>query len=251
MVAAAAALAASGASAAAHAEERPFLFAQDAATTAPGHVDALYRVTLGVVGGGAIRPIGATGLGSAGSIHEMGAEVGLFPRLSLRVYGLGELGLRGNDAFATAGGELRVRVLGGATGPLQLTLVAGGLREFSGDMAVQGRIVGSASFGRVRITADALFEHAFRPRADAVDIVLSAGASYAFTPYIRAGVEYTGQDFEAEFDPAELEGPRHMLGPTLAVRLLTQRLQIVGGPSFGLTPMSPLAVFRLAIVGTL
>ncbi|MEI8257550.1 MAG: hypothetical protein WCJ30_17895, partial [Deltaproteobacteria bacterium] len=116
----------SSAAATARAEERPFLFAQDAATTAPGHVDAQYRVTIGIMGAGAVRPIGAAGLGTPGSMHEVGAEVGLFSRLSLRLYGLGELGLRPGDAYATAGGELRVRVLGGATGPVQLTLGAGG-----------------------------------------------------------------------------------------------------------------------------
>lgn len=235
----------------AHAEERPFLFAQDANTTAPGTVDADYRVTIGVTTGGAIRPLGASGVGSTGSIHEVGAEVGLLPRLSVRLYGLGELGLRASDAYATAGAEARVRVLGAANGPLQLTLGAGGLREFSGDMALQGRVVASAMWGPMRFTADVLFEHSFRMHADPIDVIVTAGASYAITSYLRAGVEYMGQDFEAEFDPAELEGPRHLLGPTLAVRLLSQRLQIVGGPSFGLTPLSPPFVVRLGIVGTI
>ena len=235
----------------AHAEERPFLFAQDATTTAPGTADAQYRFTIGVTTGGAVRPIGAAALGTPGSIHELGAEVGLLPRLSVRLYGLGELGLRSSDAYATAGTEVRVRVLGAANGPLQLTLGAGALREFSGAIAVQGRAVASATWGPLRLTADALFEHSFRMRADPVDIIVTAGASVAVNAYLRLGVEYMGQDFEAEFDPAELEGPRHMLGPTFAVRLASQHLQIVGGPSFGLTPLSPPVVFRLAVVGTL
>jgi hypothetical protein len=235
----------------ARAEDRPFLFAQDGNTPTRLTADVLYRVTWGIGGGGAVRPIGAAGLGLAGSLSEIGGELGLHDRVSARLYALGEYNLADGQAYATFGGELRARLIGRLDGPFQLTLGLGALREFSGAVAFDGRIVATVNLGGLRATADVLFEHSFRPRADPVDVIVTGGVSYAIVPAFRLGVEYVGQDWEAETDPAEMEGPRHMVGPTLALNLSRQHLQFVGGPLFGLTPVSPTVMIRLGVVGTL
>jgi hypothetical protein len=233
------------------AEERPFLFAEDARTPNAGQVDGYYRVTWGISPGGMVRPIGSANLGLSGAMHEIGGEVGLFSRLSLRAYGLGQMELGTGNTEFTGGAELRARVIGSVDGPFQLTLGAGVLREFTGDANVQGRVVGSGGYRGFRATADVLVEHSFRPMSDGVDMIITAGVSYAILPFLRAGVEYVGQDVEAAVNPDEIEGARHLVGPTLAINLLHERLQFVGGPAFGLTPISPHAVVRLGIIGTL
>lgn len=228
-------------------DDRPFQFSADGDTTAPRRVTAQYTVTWGASSEGAIRPIGAASVGLAGVLHMASAEFGIVEGLSLRAYGLLAQGGADVPMAATAGGELRARVLGRAGGPWQVALHAGVLRELSGAAAVQGRAVVTGNVGRLRLTANLLVERSTRPRADDVDVIVSAGASFAMTSWLRAGVEYIGQDLEAAWDDEELEGARHLLGPTIAVRSERQGLQLVGGPAFGLSASSPSLVLRAGV----
>jgi hypothetical protein len=246
-IAALAVTAALASSRSARADERPFAFADDARTPEFRGVDAFYYGTWGVVGSnGAVRPIGAEAVGTFGSVQQIGAEGGIAPRVSLRAYGLAQIGLEPGVTLATGGGEVRVRAIGENRGPFQLTFAGGALRQFDGTPALLGRIVASWSpVERLRVTADASVMHALRTGADAVDIVFVAGVSYRVVSIVRAGAEYIGQDLEAAFDPDEIEGVRHMAGPTLTFDIARERVQVVAAALFGLGPTSPPVALRL------
>jgi hypothetical protein len=234
----------------ASAEERPFVFSDDARLPTPGSAEAMYRGTWGLAGSDAVRPIGSAALGATGSIHELQGEVGILPWLSLRGYGLLFLSQRDDSAFTTGGLEVRARLVGGARQPFGLTLSAGALREFNGYASLQGRIVATGAIGPVRLTGDVLVERSFRPRADSFDVITVAAVSYQLHPIFRVGVEYVGQDLEALWDPREIEGFRQMVGPSLSVHLAPQRLQAFAGTLFGVAPGTPPVTVRLGLVYT-
>jgi hypothetical protein len=249
--AAALALALCGYGASARAQtDRPFLFASDTRTPRMLQGLATYRVTWGAAGNGALRPIGAGALGQAGFLHELGGEMGLNDRLSLRLYGVlsdpSTSGL-GGPMTGTFGGELRGRLWSSVDQRHQLTVSVGALRELSGALAFQARVVGSMRFGALRLVGDVLLERSTRRAADGVDVVVVAGASYALRPWLRAGVEYVGQDLEALWDDEEIEGARHMAGPVLALVSERHGLQFVAGPAFGLSSTSPGLVVRAGL----
>lgn len=230
-------------------DERPFVFATDARIADPGSFLAGYSITYGGVSNGAVRPIGTVSLGRQGVMNQINAEVGLVDRVSAQVFGLLASPDAGESNLAVSvGGAMRVRLLGTQNGPFQLTAAVGGLRDLSGYGAVQGRLVATGNLGRLRWTGDALVEHSMRPGADAVDLIVVAGATYAVLPWLRAGVEYVGQDLEGAFDPEEVEGVRHMVGPTVSFFSVEQRLQLVGGCGFGLSALSPGVVARGGVV---
>ena len=238
-----------GASASAQ-TDRPFLFAHD--TRTPGTLETLatYRVTWGAAGNGALRPIGAAALGQAGFLHEVGGEIGLNARLSLRMYGVisdpSAVGLAG-AVSGTVGGEVRGRLWNTADQRHQLTVAVGALRELSGALAFQARVIGTMRFGHLRLVGDLLVERSTRRAADGLDVVIVTGASYAIRPWLRAGVEYVGQDLEALWDSAEIEGARHMAGPVLALVSERHGLQMVAGPAFGLSATSPGLIVRAGV----
>lgn len=227
--------------------DRPFLFAGDTRTPRTMEALASYRVTWGAAGNGALRPIGAAALGSAGFLHEMGGELGLNDRLSLRLYGLvsdpSGLGL----ASGTVGGELRGRLWSTDDDRHQLTVAVGALRELSGAVALQARVIATLRFGRLRLVGDLALERSTRRAADALDVLVVTGASYALRPWLRAGVEYVGQDLEALWEPEEIEGARHMAGPVLALVSERYGLQLVAGPAFGLSATSPGLIVRAGV----
>lgn len=249
VAAAALGLVAFGATAAAQ-TDRPFLFASDTRTPRTLEALATYRVTWGASGNGALRPIGAAALGQAGFLHEVGGEIGLNDRLSLRMYGVisdpSTSGLAG-PATGTVGGEVRGRLWNTADQRHQLTVAVGALRELSGSLAFQARVIGTLRFGNLRLVGDLLVERSTRRAADDLDVVLVTGASYAVRPWLRAGVEYVGQDLEGLWDDEEIEGVRHMAGPVLALVSERYGLQMVAGPAFGLSSTSPGLIVRAGV----
>ena len=80
---------------------------------------------------------------------------------------------------------------------------------------------------------------------DPLDVMAELGASLRVVAAFRLGVEYVGQDLEEAFSPGAEGGARHFLGPIASVQLLHERLTIVGGPSVGLSRLSPDFVARV------
>ena len=62
----------------------------------------------------------------------------------------------------------------------------------------------------------------------------------------RLGAEYLGQDLEESFSPGAEGGARHFLGPVASVQVWHKRITLIGGPSVGLSSISPDFVARVA-----
>lgn len=111
--------------------------------------------------------------------------------------------------------------------PVNLVMGVNGLREYGGAGVVQGVYTLGRDFGRVNVATSGLFEKAFAADRDEIDAVLSLGAAYAATSWIRVGVEAVAEDLEAFFEVEEAEGgARFVAGPTLVMELLERRLNV-------------------------
>jgi hypothetical protein len=104
----------------------------------------------------------------------------------------------------------------------------------------------SGDVGRLRLGGMFHGQHTFADGRDPLDITVDLGATYRLVGGFRAGIEYLGQDLEESFSPGAEGGPRHFIGPVAALQVWHDRLTIVGGPSVGLSYISPDFVARLA-----
>jgi len=194
--------------------------------------------------GNPARPF-ASNLGSPGGMGEIGGEIGLTDWMAVQAIGV--LGkdyvTNGGSTGATAG--LRFGLFPRAWKNVQMTLNGGWVHELSGGNGAWGRVQLGLEFGRFRAQVSNHVEHIFETGRDPVDWMVTAGMSMRILNWLRLGVEYVGQDFEGEFDPDEAEGgPRHIIGPTMALTFMNERLSIVGGPAIvvgGLNPGSVMA----------
>ena len=211
----------------------------------PGQLQAtmLSRLTYNGSGNPA-RPF-ASNLGSPGGMGEIGGEFGVTDWMAVQAVGvLGkDYTTNGGSTGATAG--LRFGLLPRQRKHVQMVLNGGWVHELSGGNGAYGRLQLGLEFGRFRAQTSAHFEHIFETGRDAVDVMLTAGMSMRVVNWLRLGVEYVGQDFEGTFDPEEAEGgARHLVGPTVALTFMGDRLSIVGGPAWevgGLNPGSVMA----------
>jgi hypothetical protein len=224
--------------------ERPWLYAGDARPAAPLQALALSRFTYTSTDS-VTRPF-ASNVGTPGAMFELGGEVGLLPRLSLQATGTtGESGTA--HALGTGGtAGLRVSLLPAEWDSTHLVVAAGYLRELSGGNGAWGRASLQQDVGRARFAGTVHGEHVFAQGRDSVDVMVILGTSYRVAGPLRLGVEYVGQDLEETLDDQAEGGPRHFVGPTAAVRLLGERLSVVGGPSFGLA-RAPSVLGRVAV----
>jgi hypothetical protein len=104
----------------------------------------------------------------------------------------------------------------------------------------------SGDIGRLRLGGTLHSQHTFADGRDPLDVMVDLGASYRLAGTFRAGLEYVGQDLEETVSPGAEGGPRHFLGPVASVQLWHDRITIVGGPSLGLSYISPDFVARVA-----
>jgi hypothetical protein len=103
----------------------------------------------------------------------------------------------------------------------------------------------SGDIGRLRMNGMFHAQHTFAPGRDPLDITVDLNASYRLVGRFRAGLEYVGQDLEETFSPGAEGGPRHFLGPVASVQVWNDRITIIGGPSLGLSALSPDFVARV------
>jgi hypothetical protein len=215
----------------------------------PGQLQAtmLSRFTYNGSGNPA-RPF-ASNLGSPGGMGEIGGEFGLTDWMAVQA-----IGVVGKD-YVTNGGStgavagLRIGLLPRDWKHVQMVLNGGWVHELSGGNGAYGRLQLGLEFGRFRGQTSAHFEHIFATGRDSVDVMLTAGMSMRVLNWLRLGVEYVGQDLEGEFDPEEAEGgPRHLIGPTVALTFAGERLSIVGGPAFQIGGLNPGTVMARAAI---
>jgi hypothetical protein len=240
--------------------DRSWLYVDDARIPAPLSVIALTSASYTDAGGSPSRIDAAPYKGLAGNtatrggLLSLGGEVGLLPRVSIMA--LGQTGLAGDGSGPNVGASagLRFQLLPPSMDHLHLVASVGYLREAwtvpgerNGNNGAWAQAAVSGDIGRFRLGATLHGEHVFAEGRDAVDMMVQAGASYRVAGAFRAGVEYVGQDLEEVDGDAAEQGPRHFIGPTASLRLLSDRLSIVGGPSLGLSERSPRVLGRLAV----
>ena len=221
---------------------RAFAYVDDARIPQKNQVIGVSTVTM-TSGGDASRPFAAD-LARPGGVLESGAEVGLGKSLSVSMSGFHD-GLYGLDSTSSGvSGALRFSPLTGGT---RLVASFGALRDLSGHAGVFSRASFAADLGALRLAGGFHAQHLFDPTRDALDVMLTAGASVALPSALRLGVEWVGQDLEGALDPLEKEGVRHFVGPTLGFAF-GKNLSATAGPALGLSPGSPRTVGRFALV---
>lgn len=227
---------------------RPWLLAADPTAPPQGHAVTSLAVGYAPLDRDAARPFAAD-IAHVGAVFTVGAEVGLLRFLSLRADG----SFAGQGDVVSAGAMISANVYPlDPAGPVQVAVSAGYLRELGGDNGVFGRLAVAGDIGRARLILTALGEHVFAPTGpaapprDSVDVVITAGVTYAVTSALRLGVEYVAQDLEGIWDDEEAEGGvRHFVGPVASFALARQ-VQLTAGPAFGLSPGAPSVLGRLA-----
>ena len=228
---------------------RSWAYVEDPSLPAAGGVVAWTRGTYaGASDVGSATRAFAGNAARAGGMLEAGAEVGLLSVLALQASGVGTFGrYDGVGAGATAG--LRLSPLPAAS-PFKVALGAGWLRE-PGEIGGQGawaRMDASYETGRLRLATNAHGEHLFVTGRDALDVLVTTGATVRLAGPLRAGVEYVAQDLEGAFDYAEAEGGvRPFVGPTVVLDRLGDHLTVAASPGVGLSYATPHAVGRLAL----
>jgi hypothetical protein len=193
-------------------------------------------------------------------------ELGVLPHLSVLgnvMVGVGgEGGVPSPDIGGTA--ALRLQVFPYAWTHLHMVLSGGYIREAYNPPAydddnnkwVPGQAGGinaaflqvamSGDIGRLRLNGMLHGQHTFADGRDPLDVMVDLNASFRIVGRFRAGIEYVGQDLEESFSPGAEGGPRHFLGPVASLQLWHDRLTLIGGPSIGLSSISPDFVARLA-----
>jgi hypothetical protein len=108
------------------------------------------------------------------------------------------------------------------------------------------QLAASGDVGRFRFNGMLHGQHTFAQGRDPLDIMVDLNASVRIVGRFRAGLEYVGQDLEETFSPGAEGGPRHFLGPVASIQLWNDRVTVIGGPSIGLSYISPDFVARVA-----
>jgi hypothetical protein len=210
--------------------DRSWLYNDPARAPAPGHAVGFMRGTYG--GGSPTRPM-AGNLATAGALLEIGGEVGLVEGLSLVAIGAqGDNGAGSGQTGAMLG--LRWSLLPRTLRRTQLVLSGGVLRELQGSAGAWARASFGHDEGRARFAASLHGERLFATGRDAIDLIVTAGATFRVLETVRAGVEYVGQDLEGTFDQEAEGGPRHLIGPMVSAALFSERLSATAGPALAL-----------------
>jgi hypothetical protein len=250
--------------------DRTWLYLDDARTPAPWQVVGTTSVAYTTVGSNpdrAAAPYRAFAFNTAqpGALVSLGAEVGLLSWLSIEALGQIDAGGATGNANPGAIVDMRARLTPESWRNVRIAASAGYVRETwagpvrdddtgklipgqpHGDNGAWAQAAITADIQRLRLGLTAHGEHVFADGRDGVDVMLKAGINYRIVDWLRAGVEYVGQDLEESFKDGAEGGARHFVGPTAAVQLLQDRLTIVAGPSLGLSSASPQFLGRLAL----
>jgi len=226
--------------------ERRFAHVPDTWQPAPLRVVGGYAASYSSTRSAA-RPLAALSRGS-GLVNELGAELGLLPRLSLAGAALLSPPRDGEASGSAAGrGALRLSITEPESDGLRLFAAAGYLRDFARDSGPFIDLTASVDAGRVRFASSVHGEKMLSSDRDSVDLYASSGVSVRATEALSVGAEYVAQDFEDAWEREEAEGGmRHFAGVTLAFSPM-RGAAVVGGPAFGLDRSSPRLLGRVAL----
>lgn len=234
----------------AHAEERPFSFLLDPTTPSAGDLSVEYA--LGYASGSAAdRPLPTT-VAPTGAQHALTFNYGLTNRIaplaSIRVL---QPTNGGGSVQATGNVGARFLITDPDSTRFRLAVATVVFREFEGDAGAYARVAASYDIGKLRLAANVHLEHVFADDRDAVDVLALAGVSYKVLDPLRVGVEYVGQDLEGMADDEEAEGgAHHYVGPSIAIDLMRDKLQLTAAVAAGLGEQAQPLVGRVAALMT-
>jgi hypothetical protein len=228
-------------------EERPFAFVVDPSIPDPGSVAVAYTVGLGS-GISAERPIPVV-LQGAGLSNQLsvgyGATRWLEPIAEVTATSTSER----SYASATLGVKLRLTAAGS---PWRAAVLAGALREGpSGAYGTWLRASGSWGTGPLLVDVNGYAEHVFLAGRDAIDYAVMGGVSWRLLASLRVGAEYVGQDLEEVAASRAEGGARQAVGPNVAFDLDHGRYKLVAATLFGVGALSPTALVRIGLLGSL
>jgi len=104
-------------------------------------------------------------------------------------------------------GELLANILKSANGNiLDLSAGMGYRHEYSGTSVLLSRVMLGRQFETWQLYGNFIFEHAFSPDRDAVDLTTTVGFSYDLFNNVKFGIEVVGQDIEGFWEEDEAEG---------------------------------------------
>ncbi len=225
-------------------QERPFSFVVDPTSPSEGVASVGFRAGF-ASGLDAERPIPAE-LAADGGSEAFSVAYGVTSRIA--PYATASLFDQGRKVNLFAGAHV---LLTPPSAHLRLAVRAAGLREAEGDYGAQVTAIGSWDAGPVRFAGNVQAEKVFAASRDKIDVLVTAGTSWAMSEHVRVGAEYVGQDLEGLYQRDEAEGgARHMVGPDLALDLDDGRYQLVAAGGFGLTRDTPRALFRLELAAS-
>ncbi len=207
----------------------PYLYVVSPSWLEDGDVYFSYDAAFGLR---SVRPFGEDGVE-----QRVGVIYGLSDRVSL----VATAGAWVEAGSAVHLGSLQAEVMADLVrgrSPLSgVSVGAGFLREYLGVNVLLARVAAGSSWRRWLIHGNALLEKPFAKNRDPVDLITSAGCSYALTDRFRVGIEAIGEDLEGFFEPEEAEGGAKLLvGPSIQWKFSdVSHLRIGGGPIFYMT----------------
>ncbi|MFO0695968.1 MAG: hypothetical protein U0230_20565 [Polyangiales bacterium] len=220
----------------ARADDRPFVFVQNAAGPVDRSVDAFYTLNVGASSSGAIRFSDPT-VARPGTVQQIGAQAGLLPFLSFGAFGLVAPGSPTGQG-GTGGGYVHLTALrprDGSTNGFTLGFTLLSVREFEGAFAFS--LFNSLSYAHdaFLVTGNVQLERRFASGADPLDVLVRFGVGYDVLrgrpSSLRFGVEYVGQDLESYVEHDEAEGGAvHLVAPSVSASLRERRLDVGFAP---------------------
>jgi hypothetical protein len=214
--------------AAAHAQDKPFVFS---VTTAADITRPQARVDFEVgVGERAFQ---------SGSEYQPEQRVNVQASLG-RITLLGRFGLAdtGSAYQSSQAGEVLVTLTQPST---RFLLAAGGgvQHEAGGTNVLRSRIVVGSANDSWSSQGNVVLQKPLSPERDALDVLMTAGVARRIFSRASVGIEGIGEDLEGFWDPAEAEGgARLLIGPSLHVWSSSRTWQFLcaGGPMLHPSP---------------
>jgi hypothetical protein len=229
-----------------NAPERGFLFAVEPSVPDPMH--AVISAGMGnVTRTGEERPVG-----SGPVFPTLGAEVGLLPRLSVYAEGGAVVIQSGNPGQLASPFILDAGVHVLLTDPTSRMWRLSLRPSYGYDVTAASTLNLTATLGwyyeNIRIVSSFEGSHTFQAGSDPIDLQATLGASYALPLGFRVGLEGVVSDLEEIVTPGAEGGSSAFAGPTAGWE--NDRLQVVAGPAFGITPgaIYDSFLFRAAVV---
>jgi len=222
---------------------RPFLFTLDPSLPESGHV-VLSAGMGNVTKSGEQRPIGAGQV-----VPTIGAEVGILSHLSIF--------LDEGTAFSSADSSLpspmtveigaHILLTNPTSRHFHLALKASYSRDFEAASAANIDAALAYNSGILRVVASLTGSHTFATGADTLDFGGTLGATVELPLGFRIGLEAVAVDIEEVTDDQAEGGPAAFAGPTVGWAW-GDRVQLVGGPAFGVSPgnINASVLFRVA-----